>query len=304
MASTITQFIERIQFFDGERLFAEDLQYLEAFNREMRWLHNQTLHMWGVAAGYKVTGLKGDRQVTIEAGVAIDSLGREIVQTSTDVEPVPPVASDGNGKPQVFDLTVAYPDDSVLKTAETREGTCDPSPTAIRLREQPVFCWIDPAKQPSNDGLRIRLAQIKVLNCQLYEPVSIAQRQNALPATQPYVASGSTKELAKAPDWTATASDFGAVVSIAVDTRSAQFRTEPRYLANVTGDRSLSLDSGKTKRFLDGFVSLDKTDANGFVLAMLIPAALLGGLKLDDAGLKNLAGAISGWSVEWVGVEG
>src|SRR5690349_5079882 len=142
MASTTTQFIERIQFFDGERLFAADLQTLEAFNREMRWLHNQSLHQAGVAAGYKVTGLKGDRQVTIEPGYAIDTLGREIILTLTDVEPVPPVGNDGNGQPAVFDLTVAYPDDSVLKTAETREGTCDPSPKAIRLREQPVFCWI------------------------------------------------------------------------------------------------------------------------------------------------------------------
>jgi hypothetical protein len=34
-----TQFLERIQFFNGERLFAPDLQALETFNREMRWLH-------------------------------------------------------------------------------------------------------------------------------------------------------------------------------------------------------------------------------------------------------------------------
>ena len=57
-----TQFLERIQFFNGERLFASDLQALEAFNREMRWLHNQSLHQAGVGSGFQVTGNIGDRQ--------------------------------------------------------------------------------------------------------------------------------------------------------------------------------------------------------------------------------------------------
>lgn len=60
------------------------------------------------------------------------------------------------------------------------------TPEAIRLREQPVFCWIPvlgaTAKQSADNGLRIRLAQVKVLNCQLYEPVLIAGRQNARPS--------------------------------------------------------------------------------------------------------------------------
>mgnify|MGYP001036441712 CR=1 FL=1 len=51
MAVYGTQFLERIQFFNGQRLFASDLQALEAFNREMRWLHNQSLHQPGVGSG-------------------------------------------------------------------------------------------------------------------------------------------------------------------------------------------------------------------------------------------------------------
>ena len=38
-----TRFIERQQFFNGQRLFKDDLQTLEAFNREMRWLHNPSV---------------------------------------------------------------------------------------------------------------------------------------------------------------------------------------------------------------------------------------------------------------------
>src|SRR5271169_2924862 len=76
-----SQFLERLTFFNGQRLFADDLQTLESFNREMRWLHNQSLHQPGVGSGYAVTGAKGDRQVTVTPGYALDACGREIVLT-------------------------------------------------------------------------------------------------------------------------------------------------------------------------------------------------------------------------------
>src|SRR6516225_10068640 len=112
-----TAFIERIQFFNGERLVADDLQGLEAFNREMRWLHNQSLHQAGIGKGFAVTGKKGDKEVQIGAGYAIDSSGREIVLTHDMTLPVPPVASQPDGSPIVYDLTVSYPDDASLVEA-------------------------------------------------------------------------------------------------------------------------------------------------------------------------------------------
>ena len=70
---------ERLRFFDGQRLFASDLDGLEAFHREMRRLHLSTLHEPGIAAGFAVAGEEGDRTVRIGPGYAIDDLGREIV---------------------------------------------------------------------------------------------------------------------------------------------------------------------------------------------------------------------------------
>ena len=84
--------VEQQHFFDGQRLFADDLQGIEAFNREMRWLHNQSLHQPGIGNGFAVAGKKGDREVTVGPGYAIDDLGREIVLTRDRVLPVPPVA--------------------------------------------------------------------------------------------------------------------------------------------------------------------------------------------------------------------
>src|ERR1700682_1067119 len=98
--------LERLQFFNGQRLAATDLQSIDDLNRQMRWLHNQSLHQPGVGNGYAITGKKGDREVTIQPGYAIDSTGREIVLTQPYTQPVPPQAGDGQGGPAVFDLTL------------------------------------------------------------------------------------------------------------------------------------------------------------------------------------------------------
>src|SRR3954454_12726023 len=92
-----TAAIERLRFFDGQRLFASDLQGIEAFNREMRWLHNRSLHQPGIGKGFAVTGRRGDREVRIGAGYALDDQGREIVLTIGRTEPVPPVDSEPGG---------------------------------------------------------------------------------------------------------------------------------------------------------------------------------------------------------------
>ena len=62
------EFLERIQFFNGQRLLADDLQTLESYEREMRWLHNFSLHQPGIGSGYAVSGKKGDSQVVISPG--------------------------------------------------------------------------------------------------------------------------------------------------------------------------------------------------------------------------------------------
>jgi hypothetical protein len=324
-----TRFPERLQFFNGQRLFASDLQGLEQFNREMRWLHNQSLHQAGVASGYAISGKKDDREVTIQPGYALDSLGREIVLTQTVVEPVPPVANDGRGRPVYFDLVVSYPDDAQLKETETRDGICV-SRSAVRLREAPVFCWVElsPTGDPPGpqaldtdrqaklaslntdveSGIRIRLARAEVLNCRLNQPLSLSQRKNARPSPQPYVAAGRS---ASAALWSSAVTGFGITISLDVDTSQAHFRSKPSYFANVIGKRDLELTMGGVKStfILDGFPRLD-LKAGGFKFSLLIPEILIDRkFKLEDVA-KALPPALSAlppadkWYVEWIGVEG
>lgn len=302
-----TRFVERLQFFDGQRLFAEDLQGLEQQHRELRWLHNQSLHQPGVATGYAVSGNKGDREVTIQPGYAIDSDGREIVQTEAQVLPVPPVRGDAEGKPKAFYLTVKYPSADVLEETELREGICEGF-GAVRRRELPVLCWValdSDLMKEVQCGRRIVLARADVLNCQLERPLGLEARRNARPAVQPYVACGATApgdDIWLLPD---VPEAFGILIELRtrVDTSAARFRTAPRYLAHVMGSRRF--DVGGTVMLLDGFLNLfdDEKPETGFRISVLIPSMLLGAdpaavLEALRAQLKDQ------WRVQWIGVEG
>ncbi len=324
-----TRFLERSRFFNGQRLFASDLQEVEEFNREMRWLHNQSLHQPGIGSGFAITGNKGDRQVVIQPGYAVDAEGREIVLAETAIEPVPPVADDGFGGPVFFDLTVSYPDERTLKPSETRDGICAPR-GAIRLREAPVFCWVrlgpPPDRLPTDaalqdavqKGLRLRLARAQVLNCRLDRPLSLAQRRNARPAEQPYVACGSAERLKWSLPNGPQSVGVGLQLVATIDTAAAGFRTPPCYSAHLLGSRefTFSVKTRTVKRMLDGFVLLTGPSESGFDFSLLVPDTLLTRVPeqasdpdprnapdfvkqlLDQIDDKNM------WRVDWIGVEG
>jgi hypothetical protein len=243
-----TAFVERLQFFNGQRLFAEDLQAVEAFHREMRWLHNQSLHQPGIGRGLAVSGRRDEREVRVGPGYALDALGREIVLTRDRVEQVPPVSSENGGQSVFFDLAVSYPGDELLEEAETREGICLPR-GVVRLREDPVLCWLrlkrdsvgqlNPADprlyQEVQDGLRIDLARVEVLQCRLRQDVSLAERRSARPARQPYIACGSQPVTNWQED---KLGDNGIVFLTApIDTSAAGFLTTPVYSVRLAGDR-------------------------------------------------------------------
>jgi hypothetical protein len=154
-----TRFIERLQFFNGQRLFASDLQGIEAFNREMRWLHNKSLHQPGIGNGFAVAGKKDDREVQIGPGYAIDALGREIVLTQTQVEPVPPVAGEEDGTAALFDLTVSYPDDSTKRGACLLLGQAEPESSTRRRHDQTRDPFRDSTHTRAGRGVELSIEQ-------------------------------------------------------------------------------------------------------------------------------------------------
>ena len=334
-------FLERLQFFNGQRLFASDLQQLEAFHREMRWLHNQSLHQPGIGNGFEVLGKKGDREVRILPGYAIDALGREIVLQGHHVEPVPPVAGHDAGQPVFFDLTVAYPDDRDLEEAETRAGVCLPR-GVVRLREEPVFCWVrlgangqpidERLKQEMQQGLKIVLARAEVLNCQLNSDISLTVRRSARPSKQPYVACGKVKPT----DWNiwpivdpiprfkpqnyTIVLPFGLKTN--VNTNGAKFITTPCYSAQIIGSRVVT--SSDRIGLLDGMINIQNPRPYGFELFVLLivqpfvrdrnqtstkPLSTVFEAERSFASLtedekSRLLKLFSDWYVVWMGIEG
>ena len=331
-----TQFLERFQFFNGQRLFASDLQGADDFNREMRWLHNRSLHQPGIGSGFAVYGKKGDREVVIGAGYAVDSLGREIVLTNTMTLQVPPVASDDSGEPVFYDLAVSYPDDSALEETETREGVCL-ARGVVRRREVPVLCWLklDSERQPIDarlkkdvlEGMRLILTRVEVLNCQLNKDISIAERRNARPPRLPNIVCGEETP----SQWTifdigiqpppATGAAFGTAfiagfgLNATIDTSNAAFQVTPSYTARVMGPRLKSLPELETTlpMIIDGLVSIpaETATAKRFTVEVLLlvqpisQSLLMSRMRggMTEAETTAMLELFNDWRIVWMGVE-
>lgn len=318
-----TRSVERPAFFDGQQLFASDLEHLAGFHRAMRELHNRSLHQYGVGNGFAVSGRRGDREVRIDPGYALDVDGHEIVLLEPHVEPVPPVAVDSDGGPVAFDLTVAYPRDEDLEEAETREGVCLPR-GAVRLREEPVFCWVrlvrdvggqlqpvEPARAIDLQlGRKVVLARVFVRNCKLDADLSIAVRRNARPDPCPHIACGQED----AVDWRVweldqSGDEFGVQtlplgLVATVSTRDAGFRLVPTYQARVTGPRPLGVeDDGEIiAALLDVPAFTTSPTRDGFeCFVPLIPI----GTDIGDLSSGQIleAAQAAAWGITWMGIE-
>lgn len=69
---------ERNHYFTGRLLTAGDFQAEQLYMNHKRWLINRTLHGMGVVCGLHVAKAN-DQTLTIEAGLALDAFGREIL---------------------------------------------------------------------------------------------------------------------------------------------------------------------------------------------------------------------------------
>lgn len=280
--------IERVTFFTGQRLTEKDLVALQRANRELRWLHNRSLHSWGIGIGLAVAGERGDSAVTVEPGYGVDCLGREIILTAPRTMPVPAVAHGPGGGEAIYYLVAAYQEDADQKVTERRPGVCLPEGT-VRLSEEPRLEWRRPEKL--QEGLELVLAQAWIQNCQLSRPLSLAARRFARPSQQPYIAAGQTdgEQTAWIP-WVVNDQTVGVLTH--VDTSAARFRTTPRYIAHVVGERLLRSPDGNII-FIVGFPAVAAATPVGFTLQMLF------GEDRSDVNFNQL-----GWHVVWMGVEG
>ncbi len=314
--------LERPEFFDGQRLDAADLASIGTYHRDLRWLHNRTLHDWGIAVGFVVTGKRGDRQVSVTPGYALDCEGHDLVLAQSITLAVPPVAGTVSGAPVTYYLTVSYATDEQLQPSETREGVCSDG-GAVRRPETPRLRWQNPTdvSDPASRwrrGRDIVLATIKVQDCELVANVSSAERRQARPSPQPYVMAGQT--IAGSTFWqfypsSTPGSALG--VETVVDTSSAGFGMTPVYTAHVAGSRILkaaitggSGGASSHGQLIDGLATIVDPSPTGFTLRVALPRNLamspyvLNPSAAFSATLPETLRATLRWQVMWMGVEG
>ena len=301
--------LERPAFFNGQLLESDDLSAMYDFHREMRWLHNRSLHGWGIAIGFAVTGNKGDRVVTIRPGYAIDCLGHDLVLSRPQSMQIPPLSGAATGGPARYYLTASYIADADLAPDETRDGTCG-TDGAVRRMEQPLLRWQDPnevaiAELRYRRGLDIVLASIDILDCALVAAPSKSQRRSARVEPQPYVRAGISD--AGGTVWSYFY-EFGAIAGVqaTIDTTAAAFGTTPSYVANLVGSRMLSAGT----RVVDGLLSVSSPTPANFVARVTMPHNLkIGTVNMNPDAVFNAALLTSlkstlQWCVSWIGMEG
>ena len=291
--------LERPGFFEGQQLGPDDLEAIHDYHRELRWLHNRTLHNWGIAVGLSVTGDKGDRIVRIAPGYGVDCDGHDLLLSDEEVLALPAVSG-----PATWYLTASWISDQDLPVTENRQGVCT-GPGAVRRAERLRLRWQRPMDlNPTSRyrrGLDLILATVQIEGCALAAAASPGDRRYALPETRPFIAAGSTPE--GGTPWYFMAGNAG--VETVVDTSAAGFGRTPVYFAHLVGTRAqINLN-----RILDGFGSVESATPSGFTFRVLMPRNLsLPPYMMNPTAaftfqlLQTLEDTLR-WSVTWTGIE-
>lgn len=303
---------DRPLWFPGQLLTADDLTTAQDLDTGLRRLHHRMLHGWGIASGLTVAGRRGQAEVDIGAGYALDRVGRELVVPDRLPMPVPPVAGGPDGGPRPFALVLRWTDDEDAAVVD-RPGSCG-TRGAVRRSDAPTLSWVAPGSVRA--GLDIVLAEIRVQSCRLVDPPDPTRRRLLNPPPTPYTATGLT--VAGETDWRVVADHGGAPwgLAVTVDTSEAGFGDTPSYLARIAGGRLVEAAATPFGQpfLLDGPAHVLEPEPGRFQLHVpLVPRAwttpdsdpirvnpppVVGSGQLQHLVTHGLR-----WAVEWVGVQ-
>jgi hypothetical protein len=121
--------LERLNYFFGRLLNAEDLTAEQDYFREKQQLHNRYLHGWGVVSGLGVRAQ--DDGIVVDPGVAIDCSGHELVLTTPVVVAVP-------GRVRDAFVTLKYAEEMVRPVPVPMPASINPGDPPVqfsRIRE-------------------------------------------------------------------------------------------------------------------------------------------------------------------------
>lgn len=140
--------LERLHFFNGQRLVAHDLELEQRYHIRVRRLLNCGLYSAGVVSGLEVSPADA-RHVRVARGVALDPRGREIVLLS-DTTLAVPNRQPSSALPGYF-LVIQYGEEKepgVLDECKESSGTTPPA----RIREAPTLAFTETWPNQANCG--------------------------------------------------------------------------------------------------------------------------------------------------------
>ena len=125
--------LQRLRFWQGQKLLSRDFRDQVSYESELRWWHNRALHnAYGVSYGFQVTF--DDTHVEINCGVAYDCYGRELILQAPKRMAVPEPDKGFERMTLVAGIAAA---DQHISRREVLMGTVDCSSN----RMAPTFQW-------------------------------------------------------------------------------------------------------------------------------------------------------------------
>ena len=125
--------LQRLRYWQGQKLLSRDFRDQVSYESELRWWHNRALHnAYGVSYGFQVT--LDDTHVEINCGVGYDCYGRELILQVPKRMAVPEPDEDFERVTLVASIAAA---DQHISSREVLIGTVDCSSNRLT----PTFQW-------------------------------------------------------------------------------------------------------------------------------------------------------------------
>jgi hypothetical protein len=187
-ATPIDDALDRLNYFNGQRLAAADLRTEQRYHMGMRRVLNRSLYSDGIVSGLEVTpDPSSTHRVIVGHGLAFDNQGREIFVPADT--PVQVMGTPSSGKGVVFGNLLAVSYREARQNVATGGCTVPPgkpcsgdvawgAPT--RVVAQPVFEFLD--TWPADDSGKVILAQLELSKTCDVVRVLAGVRKYAMPA--------------------------------------------------------------------------------------------------------------------------
>lgn len=270
MSPTEKRDLERVRYWQGQLLRSRDFNDIHAAEEQRRWWHNRALHnAYGIhqdpdtGPGFGVAFTTDMTGVTVTAGLAYDSFGRELVLETSQIVPLPPISLD---RDEEFLLLIRYRMQPPNRCTEDVSGVCFTNSGPVRPGFV-EFTWKHSDKCSFTDGVPLITLKVQKGETSL---VAVSQ-PSSRPLARPQLGSGCT--VPGNTPWELWTDGFDLEPNIfgvqtTIDTSAAGFTDAPCYFAWLEGN----LFNPQTRQLVPAlFTSIAQESVNSFIFRIAFP---------------------------------